>query len=122
MYKKRIKRILIIKEIERLLEQAKQYHENNKKRLKVQVRNTNRELSNKEKNIKREYGRNGYQNMSEEGKQKLTEYQKKSSQSKKKINIKSFIYFSSYSIKMEEKILIFGKEGIKKIYFINSNI
>ena len=55
MYKKRIKRILIIKEIERLLEQAKQYHENNKKRLKVQVRNTNRELSNKEKNIKRDY-------------------------------------------------------------------
>ena len=109
MYKKRIKRILIIKEIERLLEQAKQYHENNKKRLKVQVRNTNRELSNKEKNIKREYGRNGYQNMSEAGKQKLKEYQKKSSQSKKKINIKSFIYFSSYSIKMEEKILIFGK-------------
>ena len=36
----------------------------------------NSELSNKEKHIKREYRRNGYQNMSDKDKQGLKEYQK----------------------------------------------
>ena len=35
-----------------------------------------RELSEKEKDIKREYGKNRYKNMSEENKQRLKEYQK----------------------------------------------
>ena len=41
--------------------------------------------------IKREHGRNRYQNMSEENKQRLKEYQK--SYRKKKINIKNFYLF-----------------------------
>ena len=52
---------------ERLLEKAKQYYKNNKERLQQQARNKYGELSNK-KIIKREYGRNRYQNMSEENK------------------------------------------------------
>ena len=35
-----------------------------------------RELSNEGKNMKVEYGRNRYQNMSEENKQRVKEYQK----------------------------------------------
>ena len=46
------------------------------------------------KNIKREYGRNRYQNMSEENKQRLKEYQKsyrkKKNQHKKLLSI--FLY------------------------------
>ena len=51
---------------EKLLNQAKEYYENNKERLQEQDRNKYRELYNEEKNIKREYGRNRCQNMSEE--------------------------------------------------------
>ena len=51
---------------EKLLNQAKEYYENNKERLQEQDRNKYRELYNEEKNIKREYGRNRCQNISEE--------------------------------------------------------
>ena len=57
--------------------------------MREQARNKYTELSNKEKNIKREYGRNGYQNMSEENKQRP-----------------SFIFFASHSIKNGAKSLI----------------
>ena len=57
--------------------------------MREQARNKYKELSNKEKNIKREYGRNRYQNMSEENKQRP-----------------SFIFFASHSIKNGAKSLI----------------
>ena len=41
-----------------ILKKAKQYYKNGKERLWEQVKNRYRELSNKEKNTKREYGRN----------------------------------------------------------------
>ena len=47
---------------EKVLNRAKQYHVNNKE-----------EISDEEKDIKRKYGRNRYQNMSEENKQRLKE-------------------------------------------------
>ena len=42
----------------------------------MQARDKYRNLSEEEKNKKREYGRNRYRNMSEEKKQRLKEYQK----------------------------------------------
>ena len=51
-----------------ILNRANKYYENYDKVL--------RELSEEEKNIKREYGRNGYHNMSEGKKQRSKEYQK----------------------------------------------
>ena len=45
-------------------------------KLGEQARNKCRELSEEEKNVKREYGRNRYHNTSEEKKQKLSEYLK----------------------------------------------
>ena len=54
-----------------ILNRAKEYYEINKERLREQ------EISEKENDIKREYGRNRYKNMSEENKQRLKEYQKK---------------------------------------------
>ena len=41
------------------------------------------ELSDKEKNIKRKYGRSRYKNMSDENKQRLKEYQKNHCNTKK---------------------------------------
>ena len=62
---------------EKLLNRAKEYYENNEKRLREQAKNKFRELSNKEKNKKREYGRNRYQNMPEENKEKNSKNSKK---------------------------------------------
>ena len=53
---------------ETVVKRAKEYYENDIERLREQVKNTYRELS-EEKNIKREYWRNKYQNMSEEKKE-----------------------------------------------------
>ena len=58
---------------EKLLNRAKEYYENNKDRIRDLARNKYSELSDKERvwkerNIKREYGRNRYQNMSAENK------------------------------------------------------
>ena len=63
-----------------ILNRAKDYYQNDKERI--------RELagykSEEEKNIKREYGRNRYHNMSEEKKQRLKkEYQKNYHETKK---------------------------------------
>ena len=49
-----------------ILDRAKKYYENNTKVLKDKARDKYRDLSDEEKNIKREYGRNRYHNMSEE--------------------------------------------------------
>ena len=55
-------------------EKAKEYYENNKERLQEQALHKYGELSNEEKNIKREYGRNRYGNMTEQDKQKLRDF------------------------------------------------
>ena len=48
----------------------------NRDELNVKARDKYKELSEEEKDIKREYGRNRYHNMSEEDKQRLKEYQR----------------------------------------------
>ena len=58
-----------------MLNRIREYYENNKERLRQQARNEYRELCEK-KDIKREYGRNRYENITEENKQSLKEYQK----------------------------------------------
>ena len=49
-----------------LLNRSKNYYHENKEILKEKTRNKRRELSDEQKNIKRDYGRNIYHNMSEE--------------------------------------------------------
>ena len=58
-----------------ILNRAKDYYENDKKRLREQARDDYRNVS-EEKNKKRKYGKNRYRNMSEEKKTRLKEYQK----------------------------------------------
>ena len=64
---------------ETILNRARDYYENNKEVLRDKANNKYRELS-EEKNIKREYGRNTCQNMSEENKTKIKKITKKLSQ------------------------------------------
>ena len=59
-----------------ILNRAKDYYENNKERLRRQVRDKYRNLFEEERNKTREYGTNRYRNISEEKKQTLKEYQK----------------------------------------------
>ena len=59
-----------------ILNRVKDYYENDNKRLKKQARDKYRNLTEKWKNKKREYGKNRYRNMSEEKKQRLKGYQK----------------------------------------------
>ena len=59
-----------------ILNRAKDYYENNKERLRRQVRDKYRNLFEEERNKTREYGTNRYRNISEEKKQRLKEYQK----------------------------------------------
>ena len=54
-----------------------------RKRVGEQARDKYWNLSEEEKNKKREYGRNRHHNMSEEKKQKLKEYQKNDRKTKK---------------------------------------
>ena len=51
-----------------ILNRAKDYYENDKKRLREQERDKYRDSSEEDRNKKREYGRNRYYNMSEEKK------------------------------------------------------
>ena len=67
---------LIIKNKDGALKRAKDYCENDKKRLTTQATDKYRNLSEEEKNEKRKHGRNRYHNMSEEKKQRLKKYQK----------------------------------------------
>ena len=66
-----------------ILNRAKDYYENDKKRLPEQARDKNRNLSEEEKNKNREYGKDRYLNMSEEKKKRLNEYQKNYREAKK---------------------------------------
>ena len=66
-----------------ILNWAKDYYENDKERLREQARDKYRNLSEEEKNKKREYGKNRYRNMSEEKKQRLKEHQKNYRKAKK---------------------------------------
>ena len=59
-----------------MLNRAKDYYENDKKRLRKQARDKYRNLPQEEKNKKREQSKNRYHNMSEEEKKRLKEYQK----------------------------------------------
>ena len=59
-----------------ILNRAKDYYKNDKERFREQERYKYSNLSQKEKNEKRKYGRNRYHNMFEEKKQRLKEYQK----------------------------------------------
>ena len=71
-----------------ILNKAKDYYENNKERLKEQAGDKYRSLSAEEKNKKREYEKNRYDNMSEEKKQRLKmskRISKKLSRGKRKI-------------------------------------
>ena len=54
-----------------VLNRAKDYYKNDKKRLREQAGDKYRNWSEEEKNKKREYGKIRYHNMSEEKKQKL---------------------------------------------------
>ena len=65
------------------IKRAKDYYENDKERLREQVRYKYRNLSEEEENKTREYGRNRSHNMSEEKKQRLKEYQKNYREAKK---------------------------------------
>ena len=62
---------------EKILNRGKEYYKNNIEILRQQAKSKCTEFSDEEKNIKREYGRNRYHNMSKEKKQRLKEYQKK---------------------------------------------
>ena len=54
-----------------ILNRSKDYYENNEELLRERAKNKYRELSEEEKNIKREYGRNRCYNISGEKKQKI---------------------------------------------------
>ena len=54
-----------------ILKREKDYYKNNKELLRERAKNKYRELSEEEKNIKREYGRKRYHNMFEQKKQRL---------------------------------------------------
>ena len=59
-----------------ILNRAKDYYENDNKRLREQARVKYRNISEEEKNKKREYWKKRYHNMAEQKKQRLKEYQK----------------------------------------------
>ena len=81
-------------------QRKKQNNIDKTKKLQEQTRNKYRELSNEEKDIKREYGRNGYRNMSVKANQKLRAYNY--CNIKNYFNIKELFYFSCmYNIKDE---------------------
>ena len=54
-----------------MLNRENKYYENNKEKLTDKAKNKYRELSEEEKNIKREYERKRYHNIFEEKKQRL---------------------------------------------------
>ena len=66
----------IIKNREKILSRAKKY-ENNKEKLREPARNKYRELSEKENDVKRKYGKNTSHNMSKEKKTRTKTISKK---------------------------------------------
>ena len=101
-----------------VLKREKEYYENNKERLEEQETNKYRELYNEEKNIKLEYIRNRYQNMSREDKRRLKNYH----EAKKKTTQKISSFFSLHTIEMNTKSYFLVKIILIKIYSINVNI
>ena len=71
-----MKKLIIKKNRDVILNRAKDNYKNVKERLQEQARDRYRNLSEEEKNKKTKNGRNRYHNMSEENKQTLKEYQK----------------------------------------------
>ena len=65
--------IIIKKPKDLILNKAKDYYKNNKKRLREHARDKYRSLSEKEKKKKKKYRKNSYCNMSEENFQKAKE-------------------------------------------------
>ena len=76
------KQLIIKKNWDVILNRAKYYYKNDKERLREQVRDRYRNLSEVEKNEKQKHGINRYHNMSEEKKQRLKEHQKSYSEVK----------------------------------------
>ena len=66
-----------------ILNRAKDYYENDKKRLIEQAGDKYRNLSEEEKNNKREYGKNRFHNMSKKKKERLKECKKSCGEVKK---------------------------------------
>ena len=77
--------------------------------MREQAKNKYRELPNKEKSKTTGYGRNIYQNMSEEDKQRLKENQKSYCKAKKSTEKFFFVKY-----KNEKKVLIFDEQCINK--------
>ena len=97
-----------------ILNRAKECYRNNRHELKVKARDKYRELSGEEKNIKIEYGKNRYNNMSEEDKQRLKEYQGnyRFQKDKKPISINKV---DTKNIVLSNKIP-YGEHGANKYY------
>ena len=76
-------KLIIIKKTDIILNKAKEDYENKKQRLREQARNKYRKLSDEGKNIKTEYGRSRYHNMSKENKERLKKYQMNYRETKK---------------------------------------
>ena len=70
-----------------ILNRAKDYYENNKKKLKSKQKINTKTYLKKKKIKKREHRRNRYRNVSEEKKQRLKEYQKKIIARQERVNI-----------------------------------
>ena len=71
-----LKKLIIKKNRDVVLNRAKEYYKNGKERLREQARDKYRSVSEEEeKDEKRKHGRRRYHNMSEEKKQRLREYQ-----------------------------------------------
>ena len=77
-----------------ILNRTKRYYHDNIKLLREKVKNKYRELS--EEEIRREYGRNGYPNMSEGKKEELKEYQWNYRKAKESTQFLSVFFFSLY--------------------------
>ena len=78
-----MKKLIIKKNRDVILNRVNDYYVNDKERLTEQARDKYWNLFEEEKNKKREYGKNRYHNMSEEKKRKLKEYQKNYREAKK---------------------------------------
>ena len=117
-----LKKLIVKKNGDVILNRAKYYYKNDKERLREQARDKYRNLSEEEKNKKREYGKNRYHNMSEEKKQRLKEYQQNYQEAKKlKQNILTFFLFivqkSSKKFHISEK-----KASLKSLFIKTKNL
>ena len=78
-----MRKLIIKKNRDMILNREKDYYKNDKERLKEQATDKYRNLSEEDKNEMTEYGRNRYHNVSTEKKQRLKEYQKNYREAKK---------------------------------------